>query len=58
MEVRDQPPAHRGLPSLRAVGSTSRKPACMPYGLEAAPVGSRRSGIGAAEQEADFICIF
>ncbi len=33
--------SHKGLPSLRAVGSPSRKPACMPYGQEAAPEGSQ-----------------
>ena len=43
-EIRRQPPAHRGLPSRRAVSSMSRKPACKPYGLEAAPVGGRNSG--------------
>jgi len=30
-----------GRTSLRAVGSTNRKPACMPYGQEAAPVGGQ-----------------
>ncbi len=30
------------LPSLRAVGSTSRKPACKPYGLEAGTESSRK----------------
>jgi len=41
-EAGGQPPAHRGLPSHRAVGSTSRKPACKPYWLEAAPVGGQK----------------
>ena len=36
----------RGLPSLRAVSSTSRKPTWMPFGLEAAPEGNQESGEG------------